>query len=179
MRIAIHQPNFCPWFPYFEKMAQSDIFVILKEVQFPKNSWTNRCQVFGKWWTNPVEKGLIPIKDKNYTTGQPLLELNMVMIYAVAKLLNINTKKIKFDFPTEKKGTERIVEICKHYNCNEYLTNPEATINYLDEQMLKDNGITLVPFISKHKKHIFEYFSLIGIEKTRELLNERKTSEKD
>jgi len=177
MRIAIHQANFCPWFPFYQKIHQSDIFVILKEVQFPKNSWTNRCQVNGKWWTNPVEHGLVPIKEKKYTTGQSLLELNLILIYAMAKLLNIDTNKIKFDFPTEKKGTERIVEICKYYEADEYLANPEATLNYLDEKILNDNGITLIPFVSHHKKHIFEYFNSIGIEKTRELLNERQTSQ--
>jgi hypothetical protein len=178
MRVAIHQANFIPWMPFFEKIHQADIFVILKEVQFPKNSWSNRCQVNGKWWTNPVEHGLVPIKEKKYTTGQSLFEINMLWILAVAKLLNIDTNKIKLDFPTEKKGTERIIEICKYYEADEYLANPEATMMYLDEKMLNDNGIRLIPFISHHKKHPFEYFSEIGIEKTREMLNEYQEVEK-
>jgi hypothetical protein len=178
MRVAIHQVNFIPWMPFFEKIHQADIFVILKEVQFPKNSWTNRCQVNGKWWTNPVEHGLVPIKEKRYITGQSLFEINMLWILAVAKLLNIDTNKIKLDFPTEKKGTERIIEICKYYEADEYLANPEATMMYLDEKMLNDNGIRLIPFISHHKKHPFEYFSEIGIEKTREMLNEYQEVEK-
>ena len=153
-------------------MQQADIFIILKEVQFPKNSWTNRCQVDGKWWSNPVEHGLVPIKDKKYTTGQSLFEVNILWILAIAKLLNINTDKIKLDFPTDKKGTERIVEICKHFKAEEYLANPEATLQYLDEKILNDNGIKLIPFVSHHKKHVFEYFNEIGIEKTRALLNE-------
>jgi hypothetical protein len=178
MRVAIHQVNFIPWMPFFEKIHQADIFVILKEVQFPKNSWSNRCQVNGKWWTNPVEHGLVPIKEKRYITGQSLFEINMLWILAVAKLLNIDTNKIKLDFPTEKKGTERIIEICKYYEADEYLANPEATMMYLDEKMLNDNGIRLIPFISHHKKHPFEYFSEIGIEKTREMLNEYQEVEK-
>lgn len=174
MRIAIHQSNFLPWMPFFEKMHQADIFVILKEVQFPKNSWTNRCQVNGKWWTNPVEHGLVPIKEKKYTTGQSLLELNLVLIYAIAKLLNIDTTKIKLDFPTDKEGTERIVEICKHFGADEYLANPEAALQYLNEKTLNDSGIKLVPFVSRYKKHVFEYFNEIGIEATRMLLNGKK-----
>ena len=170
MLLACHQSNFIPHFPYFEKMAQSDIFVILTEVQFEKNSWTNRCQVNGKWWTNPVMHGNVPIIDKYYTTGQSLLNLNMQWIYAIAYLLCIDVKKIKFDFPTKLKGTERIVEICKKYEADEYLANPEATKAYLDEKMLNDNGIKLIPFISKNRKHVFESFADIGIEKTRDLL---------
>lgn len=174
MKLACHQPNFCPWFPYFAKMNQADIFVILTECQYTKNSYINRCQVNGKWWTNPVAHGNIPIMDKYYTTGQSLLNVNMQWIYAIANLLVIDTKKIKFDFPTAKKGTERIVEICKKYKADEYLTNPDATKAYLDEKMLNDNDIKLVPFVSKNKKHCFELFAEIGIEKTRDLLHKEK-----
>jgi len=174
MLLACHQPNFLPWMPFFEKMHKSDIFVILTEVQFEKNSWTNRCQVNGKWWTNPVNHGNVPIIDKYYTTGQSLLNINMQWIYSVANLLAIDTKKIKFDFPTNKKGTERIVEICKKYGADEYLTNPDATKAYLDKKLLNDNGIKLVPFVSKNRKHPFELFSEIGVEQTRSLLNKDK-----
>lgn len=172
MLLAAHQPNFMPWLPFFEKVHKADIFVILTEVQYTNNSWINRCQVNGKWWTNPIAHGLVPIIDKYYTSGQSLLNLNMLWIYAIANLLTIDIKKIKFDFPTEKKGTERIIEICKKYGANEYLTNPDATKAYLDEKLLNDNGIKLVPFVSKNKKHVFEYFNEIGIEKTRNLLHE-------
>jgi len=168
--LASHQSDFIPWLPFFQKMAQAELFVILTEVQFKKNGYMNRTMVNGKWWTNPIEHGLIPIADKHYTTGQSLLDVNMQWILAMAGLLNINIRKIKFDFPTEKKGTERIIEICKHYGANEYLTNPEAVEKYLDEKMMNDNGIKIIPFVSKHKKHVFEYFDEIGIEATRELL---------
>lgn len=38
MILAIHQPNYLPWPGYFFKMAQSDIFIILDSVQFPRGS---------------------------------------------------------------------------------------------------------------------------------------------
>lgn len=171
MKIAIHQPNFLPWFCFFEKLHQSDVFVLLTQVQFEKNSWLNRCQVNGKWWTNPVEHGLVPIQNKRYTDGQSLVYINTNFIWSIARLLGIDVTKIKFDFPTEKKKTERIVEICKHFGADEYLTNPEATEKYLDERLLNDNGIKIVPFVSKNKKHVFELFGEIGIEATKKLLN--------
>jgi len=174
MKIAIHQPNFLPWFPYFEKMNQADVFVLLTECQYTKNSWTNRCQVNGKWWTNPVDGGMRPIIDKTYTTGQSLFNVNVQLIHGIAAILDIDATKIKFDFPTDKKATERIIEICKFFHCDEYLANVEA--EYLDKELLELNDIKLVPFVSKNKKHVFELFNEIGIEKTRELLNERESS---
>jgi len=156
--------------PYFEKMAQADIFVLLTQCQFEKNGFQNRCKVNGKWWTNPVVSGLTPIVSKHYTDGQSLLELNTFWIITLAKTLGIDIGKIKQDFPTDKKGTDRIIEICKHYKADEYLTNPEAISKYLDEKKLNDNGIRIVPFKSTTDKHVFELFGEIGIEQTRKML---------
>lgn len=36
VRLAIHQPNYIPWLGYFAKMAESDIFVYLDAVQYPR-----------------------------------------------------------------------------------------------------------------------------------------------
>jgi len=178
--IAVHQPNFMPWFPYFEKMDQCDTFVILTETQFEKNSFTNRCKVNGKWWSNPVSHGMKPIIDKRYTDGTSLLEVNTHLIVSIARMLRIDVTKIKFDFPTDNTGTERIIEICQHYEATQYLTNPDATKKYLDAKAFDEAGIEIVPFISENKKHVFELFSTIGVAKTKELLiNERKSREKN
>ena len=60
--IAIHQPNFIPWVGYFYKILKSDEFVLLDDVQFTKNGFTNRNQVKtpqgAQWLTLPVlQKG--------------------------------------------------------------------------------------------------------------------------
>ena len=58
MIVAIHQPNYLPWLGYFAKIAQADIFVFLDDVQFSKNSYTNRVQILNgdqrRWLTVPV-----------------------------------------------------------------------------------------------------------------------------
>jgi len=62
--VAIHQPNFMPWLGYFYKIAQSDVFIFLDDVQFQKKgaSYTNRVSIN----INGEEKYLtIPVKRKN------------------------------------------------------------------------------------------------------------------
>lgn len=58
MIVAIHQPNFLPWIGYFEKLLRSDIFVLLDDVQYSKNSFTNRVKLniadVSRWITVPV-----------------------------------------------------------------------------------------------------------------------------
>jgi len=57
--VSIHQPNYFPWLGYFYKIVNSDVFVFLDNVQFSKNSYINRVQIYGKdekvrWLTVPV-----------------------------------------------------------------------------------------------------------------------------
>jgi hypothetical protein len=62
--VACHQPNFLPWLGFFDKLAQSDRFVLLDGVQFPRTSrgtYTNRVQMLvgdkPAWVTVPVVRG--------------------------------------------------------------------------------------------------------------------------
>ena len=56
MKLAIHQPNFMPWYPFFQKIQQADIFVILQNCQFEKNNFQNRFNVDNQWYTMRVTK---------------------------------------------------------------------------------------------------------------------------
>lgn len=42
MKVAIHQPNYLPWMGYIEKIADSDIFVFLDDVQYSNQGGHNR-----------------------------------------------------------------------------------------------------------------------------------------
>lgn len=76
MNIAIHQPNFFPWIGYFYKIKSSDCFVFLDDVQYSKNSYTNRVNIINEkkqtWLTLPVNSKLglkinnIHVADKSW-----------------------------------------------------------------------------------------------------------------
>jgi len=173
-KIACHQINFFPWFPFFYKMAHVDKFILMINCQFEKNGFQNRALVKNEWWTLPVVSGTCDIKDKFYTNGNKLTDVNVPFIIGFAKLLGINTSKIHYDFPTQITGkTERIIEICKRFDCDQYVTNPDATKKYLDEKLMNDNGIEVlgcdVP--NQYKKSMFEMFEENGIEGTIKVLN--------
>lgn len=74
--VAGHQPNFLPWFGYFEKMLKCDLFVYSDDVQYPKQCYTNRVEIpVGKetaFLTLPVKKGGdARIADKLYMKDGP------------------------------------------------------------------------------------------------------------
>jgi hypothetical protein len=62
MIVAIHQPQYLPWVPYFDKADSCDLFVYLDNVQFQKNGLQNRNQIKSvtgaTWLTVPVHATL-------------------------------------------------------------------------------------------------------------------------
>ena len=56
--VTAHQSSYLPWLGFFHKIAISDIFIILDDVQFEKNSFSNRNKIKGPngtfWLTVPV-----------------------------------------------------------------------------------------------------------------------------
>tara|TARA_Y100000593_G_scaffold16528_1_gene32810 strand:+ start:86 stop:679 length:594 start_codon:yes stop_codon:yes gene_type:complete len=61
MIVSIHQPEHFPYLGFFQKMQESDLFIILDNVKFKKNNFQNRNRFLNKsgneeWFTIPVEK---------------------------------------------------------------------------------------------------------------------------
>lgn len=58
MIASINQPAYLPWLGYFERIARSDVHVVLDHVQFEKNSFVNRNRVRTRegscWLTVPL-----------------------------------------------------------------------------------------------------------------------------
>ncbi len=64
MLVSIHQPNYIPWIPYFQKIKNSDIFVLLDDVKYTKNDWRNRNRIL---INNEPKYLTIPILKENYS----------------------------------------------------------------------------------------------------------------
>lgn len=56
--VAAHQPNYLPWLGFFQKVQESDVFVLLDDVEFTNGGWTNRNRIKTPdgwtWLTVPV-----------------------------------------------------------------------------------------------------------------------------
>ena len=66
MIISAHQPAYLPWAGYLHRIAISDVFVILDNVQFEKNSFTNRNRIkspSGSVWLT------VPVSQKGHMSG--------------------------------------------------------------------------------------------------------------
>ena len=145
-----------PWYPFFQKIDASDIFVVMCNCQYEKNNFQNRFNLNDKWNTMSVNKGLEPIVDKKYLSpdkdwnkikvnlkeyssvldqfddciSDSLVETNVCLIRKICSMLGIQTE-IVLDNPTDLRSTERLVDICKHYDATTYLSGPSGK-KYLD-----------------------------------------------
>jgi hypothetical protein len=59
MTLSVHQPQYLPWLGYFDKIAKSDCFVFLDEVQYKPREFQNRNKIKTKdgwiWLSIPVK----------------------------------------------------------------------------------------------------------------------------
>jgi hypothetical protein len=65
-RVCIHQPDFAPWLGFFDRLLDSDVFIVLDDAQFQKNGWNNRDKIKTKngpaWLSLSLKKGPFPQK---------------------------------------------------------------------------------------------------------------------
>lgn len=176
MRVGIHQTNFVPHLGFFYKMSQSDIFVLLTQVQFEKNGYQNRYFLHKKqkWVTKPVQGGLEPIHQKYYVGGQNLADLNTQFILWAKDVLDIRTQVV-MDVATNSSSTQRLIDNLNFYGATTYITHPSAKDKYLDEESIRKAGIDIEYSNCQNAKlNILECFEEFGIEGTKKQLWKRK-----
>lgn len=184
-RIAIHQPNFVPWFPFFYKMAMVDKFVLLNHVQFEKGGYQNRFKYKDKWITKPVNQGVEHIADKDYVDlkynvypysskpGGSISVLNMKWIVALRDTFNIKvdlTDDWLFHETRPADKTKKLIDIIQGQTRGildvVYVTSESAKDKYLDESMMRESGIEIEYCkVPKHlQRSTFEIIEEYGIE---------------
>jgi len=181
MKLSLHQPNFFPYYPFFQKMENSDIFLIMFHCQYENRNYQNRFNIGETWYTMSVNKGELKqensaakdsifskkyinylndwdkIKNRlpKYKTilnnfddciSESLTETNISIILKIKKMLDIKTP-IVFDYPTNLKSTDRIIDFCLKYDVSEYYSGISG-VNYLDLNMFKKNNV-IVSFQNK------------------------------
>lgn len=185
MVVAIHQPNFMPWVPYFYKVAAADVFIVMGHCQFEKNNYQNRFKVEDRWCTMSVDKGLRPIRDKIYLApeqdwdaikrkvpayaeamnrfddlvGPSLYDMNYALIERIADLLGCNTRIVP-DVPLESTSTQRLVDLCAAHGATTYLSGVSGR-KYLDLNLFDQAGIEVVfqDLDSADKVPVLEYLT--------------------
>lgn len=58
--VTIHQPDFMPWLGFYNRLAESDVFIVLDDAQFLRRGWMHRNRIKTaqgvQWLTVPVKK---------------------------------------------------------------------------------------------------------------------------
>ena len=71
MIVGIHQPHYLPWLRYIDKIARSDVFVLLDDADYTKNGWQNRNKIkCAQGWMYLT----VPVRD---AFGKPILEVQI------------------------------------------------------------------------------------------------------
>lgn len=108
--ISIHQPAYLPWLGYFNKIALSDLFVILDTVQFEKNSFINRNRI--KSASGPIWL-TVPVKTKDKFKANILKDTE---IDIKEKWQNKHLKSICLNYNKSPYFSEHIDKITNIYN---------------------------------------------------------------
>lgn len=182
MRIAIHQPNFMPWWPFFQKMASVDVFVLLNQCQFNREVYQHRFKFNGRWYTMSVKdvrhidlivnrvyaspkedwqriKDRLPRHRKWFDMFdlciQPSLwQTNYEIICRIRGIMRL-TNRLVVSPPNMGTGTERLVNLCRHFGGTTYLAGRSGA-SYMDEKLFDHAGIKLEHQQVDDTRHLFE-----------------------
>lgn len=94
MKITIHQPNYHPYLGYFNKVLQSDVFIIYDTAQFVKDRFDNRNKIKSGdswcWLTVPIkESDFKPIMEAKINNSIPWAKKHW-------KTIELNYKKTPY-----------------------------------------------------------------------------------
>ena len=182
MIISIHQPAFMPWYPFFKKIEQADLFIIQQNCQFERRGYQNRFNINGNWYTMSVKKAKVNIpickvqynnpfddwkkikrqlplyKDKlecfDHFISDSLALTNKSIITSICNQLDIKTKIIE-DYETPLLSNDRLIKLCKDNNADTYLAGLGSK-SYMNLNLFSKNGIKVIFQDKLERKPILE-----------------------
>jgi hypothetical protein len=79
---------------------------------------------------------------------------NINIITQLKNMLGIKTK-LSMDYPTDLKSDDRLIDLCKYYECDTYLAGPSGK-KYMDFNKWYKAGIKVKFFEATNKRHTLE-----------------------
>ena len=127
MKISINQPAFLPWANYFKRISEVDMFVLLDDVQYEKNSNINRNKI-----QNIITKKdlylTIPVKKKSLKSSENLI-MNSLIDY------QSNWKKKHLNSLNQILGKQNNYHIIENLIHNIYSYKSENLFDFLSNQL--------------------------------------------
>jgi len=127
MKISINQPAFLPWANYFKRISEVDMFVLLDDVQYEKNSNINRNKI-----QNIITKKdlylTIPVKKKSLKSSENLI-MNSLIDY------RSNWKKKHLNSLNQILGKQNNYHIIENLIYNIYSYKSENLFDFLSNQL--------------------------------------------
>lgn len=186
---AIHQPDFFPWLGVFDKIKQSDIFVILDDVQIIKtgSSYSNRVAFningISKDFTAPIKRvsGVQNINEVEFvlTNWREKLKKTIQANYSKAKNFNLYKDSIfeLIDFKTDSlseyniHALEKMCEILGVDYKEKFILSSSLNITSSSEQRILDicKALSCNEYLSGHGAKAYqkeENFEANGIKLT-------------
>ena len=111
MKVAIHQAEHLPWFGYFHKIFNADIFIILDQVQFKKNYFENRNRIYT---TQGLQYITLPVQMKGHLSKK-FYEIELVQNWKKKYIKTLTFTYQKAPFYEELKP---LISLIDNYNGN-------------------------------------------------------------
>jgi hypothetical protein len=144
MIVAIHQPNFIPWSGYFFKILKADVFVLLDDVQFTKNSFINRNRIKtpegAQWITLPV------LQSGNFGQKINQIELFNSKLYfkKIKGTLNANYRKAPFFDEVFELINPTLIDANKLVSVNELIIKNICKYLNIKKEIINSSSLTSI-----------------------------------
>ena len=103
----------------------------------------NHLKYFIHLYGNKIKENIVFRSYQDYEKYDMLSHLNCESLKMMAKILNVKTAfEFSSNYPSDEKGEDRILQLCKLFKANEYCNLPGGRSLY-DEIKFQNNGIKL------------------------------------